>query len=155
MLKEKTKAPDFSLPDQSGVIHKMSDYLGKWVLLYFYPKDNTPGCTKEACSIRDSWLAFKRNKITVFGVSADSVKSHAKFADKFSLPFILLSDEDKKMAKKYKAFGKKKFMGIEYEGMFRVSYLINPNGEIVKAYAKVKPDEHAEEILSDYKILSK
>ena len=155
MLKENTMAPDFSLPDQSGVEHKLSEFLGKWVLLYFYPKDSTPGCTKEACSIRDEWSRFKRNKIVVLGMSVDTVKSHNKFVEKYSLPFILLADTDKKVVKKYKAYGKKKFMGMEFEGVFRVSYLIDPKGEIVKVYKDVKPDEHAEEVLDDYKILSK
>lgn len=155
MLKENTSAPDFSLPDQLGVDHKLSDYLGKWVLLYFYPKDNTPGCTKEACTIKDEWSKFKRNKNVVLGMSVDSVKSHSKFVEKYSLPFTLLADIDKKVVKKYKAYGKKKFMGHEYEGVFRVSYLIDPKGEIAIVYKDVKPDEHAEEVLRDYLALSK
>lgn len=153
MLKEKTLALDFTLPDQFGETHQLSTYQGKWVLLYFYPKDNTPGCTKEACAIKDEWSRFKKNKIVVIGVSADTVKSHLKFVEKYSLPFTLLSDSEKKVVKKYKAYGKKKFMGVEYEGVFRVSYLINPAGMIVRAYKDVKPDLHAQEILSDYKDL--
>ncbi len=155
MLKEKSLAPDFTLPDQVGINHKLSAYLGKWVLLYFYPKDSTPGCTKEACTIKDEWAGFKKNKIVVLGVSADTVKSHLKFVEKYSLPFTLLADVDKKVVKKYKAYGKKKFMGVEYEGVFRVSYLIDPQGKIAKVYKDVKPDLHALEILSDYKILAK
>jgi len=147
------KAPDFLLPDQKGDQHTLSDYRGKWVLLYFYPKDNTPGCTTEACTIRDSYAAFKNNKIVVLGVSADSVESHKKFAEKFTLPFTLLSDEKKEVLKKYKVWGKKSFLGKAFMGIHRMSYLIGPKGFIQKVYPKVKPAEHAEEVFRDIKTL--
>jgi peroxiredoxin Q/BCP len=150
-IKLNTKAPDFNLPDQDGKLHKLSDYKGKWILLYFYPKDNTPGCTKEACGIRDEFKNFKNLNIVVLGVSADSSESHKKFAQKYKLPFTLLSDESKKVLKKYGVWGKKKFMGKEYEGILRTSFLINPDGKIVKIYEQVKPDIHAKEVLKDFK----
>jgi len=150
-IKLNTKAPDFNLPDQDGKLHKLSDYKGKWILLYFYPKDNTPGCTKEACGIRDEFKNFKNLNIVVLGISADSQQSHKKFIQKYKLPFTLLSDESKKVLKKYGVWGKKKFMGKEYEGILRTSFLINPDGKIVKIYEKVKPDIHAKEVLKDFK----
>ena len=153
MLEVGTKAPNFQLPDQGGLTHQLSDYQGQWVLLYFYPKDDTPGCTKEACGIRDVWGDFKKAGIQVFGVSADSVAKHKKFAEKYSLPFTLLSDEEKGMLEAYKVWGKKKFMGREYMGIHRVSYLIDPDGKIAKVYPKVKPAAHAEEVLQDHKEL--
>ncbi len=148
-LKVKDRAPDFSLPDQGGKIHRLSDYKGEWVLLHFYPKDDTPGCTKEACSIRDNFPDFKKLKIMVLGVSVDSVKSHNKFAQKYKLPFTLLADESKLVVNKYGVWAKKKFMGREYMGTLRTSFLINPEGKIAKVYEKVKPELHAEEVLQD------
>jgi len=145
------KAPDFSLQDEKGDTHKLSDYAGKWVLLYFYPKDDTPGCTKEACAIRDEFPDFKKLKITVLGVSVDSVKSHDKFVNKYDLPFTLLSDEDKKVVERYGVWGNKKFMGREYMGTKRMSFLINPEGKIAKVYENVKPELHATEVLKDVK----
>ena len=150
-LKLDTKAPDFNLPDKDGKLHKLSDYKGKWVLLYFYPKDDTPGCTKEACGIRDEFKNFKNLNIVVLGVSADSSESHKKFSQKYKLPFTLLSDESKKVLKKYGVWGKKKFMGKEYEGILRTSFLINPDSKIVKIYEQVKSDTHAKEVLKDFK----
>lgn len=149
------KAPQFNLLDQNGKAHKLSEYVGKYILIYFYPKDDTPGCTKEACSLRDNFPAFKKLGITVFGVSADGEKSHKKFEQKYSLPFTLLSDTDHMIALKYGAWGKKKFMGREYDGMYRVSFLIDREGKIVKVYDKVKPENHAEEVLKDLKELMK
>lgn len=149
LLKLSTKAPAFSLPDQEGKVRALKEYQGSWVALYFYPKDDTPGCTKEACSFRDGFVALKRAGIAVLGVSADSVKSHQKFAEKFSLPFSLLSDEEKKVVELYGVWGKKKFMGREYLGIFRTTFLIDPKGKIVKIYENVKPDSHAEDILAD------
>lgn len=145
------RAPAFALPDQNGKIHKLADYDGQWVLLYFYPKDDTPGCTVEACTIRDNWRAFKEAGIVVLGVSVDSMKSHKKFVEKYSLPFTLLADENKKIVKKYGVWAKKKFMGREYMGTKRWSFLIDPKGKIVKIYEDVKPAEHAAEVLGDYK----
>lgn len=149
------KAPSFSLPDQNGKKHRLSEYTGKYILLYFYPKDDTPGCTKEACALRDNFPAFKKLGITVFGVSADNEKSHKKFEEKYSLPFTLLSDVDHTVAEAYGAWGLKKFMGREYDGIHRVSFLINPEGKIAKVYEKVKPEVHAEEVIADLKALMK
>jgi peroxiredoxin Q/BCP len=147
------KAIDFSLTDQNGKVHKLSSYRGSWVLLYFYPKDDTPGCTKEACGFRDHLNDLKKHDIVVLGVSADSVASHQKFAQKYNLNFPLLADEKKEVIKAYGAWGKKKFMGKEFEGILRVSFLINPEGDIVKKYDKVKPEIHAGEVLEDIKKL--
>lgn len=155
MLKEGTKAPIFTALDQNNEQHTLFQYKGSWLMLYFYPKDNTPGCTKEACSIRDVWQEFKEKGITVLGVSADSVKSHKRFADLFTLPFPLLSDPEKKIIRDYEALGVKKMFGREYEGIFRITYLINPEGKIAKAYPKVKPNIHADEILQDIAQLQK
>jgi peroxiredoxin Q/BCP len=152
-LKEGILGPDFTLPDQAGQEHTLSEYRGQWVLLYFYPKDDTPGCTKQACMIRDSFPAFKKLKIQVFGVSVDSVKKHAKFAEKYELPFTLLSDEEKKVVGMYDVWQKKKFMGREYMGTMRTSFLIDPEGKIAKVYEGVKPEIHAEEVLADLKEL--
>lgn len=144
-----TKAPAFTLADQHGERHRLSDYLGRWVLLYFYPKDDTPGCTTEACALRDETKAFGRHGAVVLGVSTDSVASHAKFVGKYDLPFTLLSDPDKQVVQKYGVWGPKKFMGRSYEGTHRVSFLIDPKGKIAKVYEKVKPAEHAAEVLRD------
>ncbi len=152
-LKIGQKAPIFTLPDQTGNKHKLSSYNGTWVLLYFYPKDDTPGCTKEACGIRDAFPNFKKLKVHVFGISKDSLKSHKKFAEKYRLPFILLADEDKQVMEAYGVWAKKKMMGREYMGTLRTSFLINPEGVIAKIYENVKPDIHAEEVLKDLKIL--
>lgn len=148
-LKAGDKAPEFMLPDQDGVSHKLSDYKDHWVLLYFYPKDDTPGCTKEACTLRDNLPRFGEIKAVVLGVSVDSVKSHRKFADKYQIPFPLLADEDKMVVNAYGVWGEKKFMGRTYMGTNRLSFLIDPTGKIAKVYEKVKPAEHAEEVLKD------
>jgi peroxiredoxin Q/BCP len=152
-LKEGTLAPDFKLADQNGKVHKLSDYRGHWTLMYFYPKDDTTGCTKEACAIRDMMPNFKKLKLQVFGISIDSVKSHKKFEEKYDLPFTLLADEDKKVVEKYGVWGQKKFMGREYMGTLRTSFLVNPEGKIAKIYENVKPEMHANEILEDLKKL--
>lgn len=149
MLSTGIKAPDFSLPDQKGVTTSLSDFAGKWLVIYFYPKDDTPGCTKEACAFRDGWNKYQDQQAVVVGISKDSVSSHANFASKYQLPFVLLSDTQGDVVKQYQAFGNKKFMGRSFEGILRVSYLINPQGVIVKAYDKVSPVDHADEILSD------
>jgi len=153
MLKLNTKAPSFSLPDQNGNVHTLSENLGKWILLYFYPKDDTSGCTKEACSIGEAMPNFKKLKTVVFGISADSVVSHKKFAEKYSLPFNILSDESKKVLEKYGVWAEKSMYGRKYMGILRTSFLINPAGKIVKIYEKVKPELHAEEVLNDLKEL--
>lgn len=143
------KAHNFSLPDQNGTMQTLADYKGKWVILYSYPKDNTPGCTKEACTFRDLEKTFAEKNAVIFGISKDSVDSHKKFAQKFSLPFPLLSDTTLETLKAYGAWGKKKFMGREYDGIIRNTYLINPKGEIEKTYENVDPVKHIEEILKD------
>lgn len=145
------KAPLWTLPDQTGAEHSLADYKGQWIVLYFYPKDDTPGCTKEACSFRDNLPKFKKTKAMVFGVSADPVKKHAKFVEKFSLSFPLLADEEKKVVEAYGVWAKKKFMGREYMGILRTTFLIDPEGKIAKIYENVKPETHAEEVLADLK----
>ncbi len=147
------KATEFSLPDQNGKTHQLAGYKGKWVVLYFYPKDDTPGCTKEACSFRDNIHKFQEKGVVILGVSKDSVVSHKKFADKYRLNFTLLSDEDKKVIRAYKSWGLKKFMGRTFEGTLRNTYLIDPQGEIKKVYEKVNPLIHAGQILKDLQML--
>lgn len=148
-----SKAPAWTMLDQEGKEHSLSDYTGEWVVLYFYPKDDTPGCTKEACAFRDNLPKFKKINANVFGVSVDPVKKHAKFAEKFQLPFTLLSDEDKTVVNAYGLWAKKKFMGREYMGTLRTSFIIDPKGVIAKVYEGVKPETHAEEVLQDLKTL--
>jgi len=149
VLRVGQKAPDFTLTDQNGKQHTLSSYLGKRVLLYFYPADNTPGCTKEACGFRDKSLQAEEKNLVILGVSKDTVESHKNFSGKYSLTFPLLSDTDKKVIGMYGAYGLKKMMGKEYMGILRISFLINPKGEIEKIYKKVKTDSHADEVLSD------
>ena len=140
MLLEQTKAPDFNLPDQHGQNHSLSDYLGQWVLVYFYPKDDTPGCTTEACSMRDNLPAFEKLKLKVLGISADSPESHQEFIKKYGLNFTLLADINKTVINEYGAGG---------TFVKRISYLINPEGNIYKAYPKVDPSTHVAEVLQD------
>lgn len=147
-------APGFNLPDQNGQWHNLKSYLGSWTIVYFYPRDNTPGCTREACSIRDNWGDFSAAGIQVVGISTDSIKSHQKFSFKHKLPFTLLADEEKKAAHAYGVYGKKKFLGKEFTGTKRISFLLDPKGKIAKIYEKVKPSEHAEQILNDFKSIS-
>jgi peroxiredoxin Q/BCP len=142
-------APDVTLPDQDGKTRSLTELKGQWVLVYFYPRDDTPGCTVEACGLRDSAAAYARAGIQVFGISADSSKSHRKFADKFQLPFALLADEEKRVIRAFGAWGKKKFMGREFDGILRQSFLVDPKGKIAKVYGKVKPEAHAAEVLAD------
>ena len=145
------KAPEFTLSDQNGNLHTLNDYTGKWLVVYFYPKDSTPGCTKEACNFRDGRDVLENAGAAVIGISKDSVASHKKFADKHNLNFTLLSDESTETIRAYGAWGKKKFMGKEYEGILRNTYLINPKGEIVKTYEGVNPITHIGEVLQDLK----
>lgn len=142
-------APDFSLIDQNGIAHVLSDYKGKWIILYFYPKDDTPGCTKEACEFRDIHNELTKRNVVVLGISKDSVASHTKFAKKFNLPFPLLSDESLTTIKAYGAWGEKKFMGKSYQGILRKTFLIDPNGQMKKEYPKVFPPGHAATVLGD------
>lgn len=155
MITLNSKAPDFELKDQDGKIHSLKDYKDKYVLLYFYPKDNTSGCTTEACAIRDSFDDFKKYNAVVLGISTDSVKSHSNFSGKYNLPFPILADEDKIVVNLYGVWQKKKMMGREYMGIVRMSFLINPEGKIIKIYEKVKPAEHASEVLLDLYNLTK
>ena len=153
-LKVGDPAPDFCLKDQKGVERCLSDFLGSLVLLYFYPRDFTPGCTKEACEIRDNFEGFKELDVVVLGVSTDSVESHRRFAQKHNLPFILLSDENAEAAKKYGVWQKKKFAGKEFWGVVRTSFLIDKQGNVLRVYEKVKPENHAREVLEDLKELA-
>lgn len=154
-LKLNSKAPNFTLPDESGKYHTLENYRGKWVLIYFYPKDDTPGCTKEACVLRDSFPQFEKINTIVIGISTDSESDHKKFKEKYKLPFILLSDSKKEVVLEYGVWQKKKFLGKEFTGIARTSFLLNPEGEIVKIYEKVKPAVHADEVLSDLQSFQK
>lgn len=143
-------APDFTLPDQDGTAVKLSQFKGQRVVIYFYPKDDTPGCTKEACNFRDQWGAFEKQAITVLGISKDGASSHAKFIAKYDLPFTLLSDaEPCAVAAAYGSYGLKKFMGKEYMGMKRHTFVVDAEGKIEKIYTKVKSETMADDILSD------
>ncbi len=152
-IKLGNQAPEINLPDQDGKTHKLSDYLGQWVLVYFYPKDDTPGCTAEACSLRDNLPKFANTGAVVLGVSTDSVDSHKKFADKYKLLFTLLADEDKKTVAAYGVWQEKSIYGKKYMGIARTSFLISPAGKIAKIYEQVKPEAHAEEVIEDLKQL--
>lgn len=154
MVKIGEKAPDFVLKDQDGKERSLSEFKGKKVLLYFYPRDFTPGCTKEACGIRDNFEGFRKLDVVVLGVSTDSVDRHKRFAQKHNLPFILLSDEKAELSKKYGVWRKKKLAGREYFGIARTSFLIDEEGKIIKIYEKVKPEIHAREVLEDLKKLA-
>jgi peroxiredoxin Q/BCP len=147
-LKEGAKAPPFTAATSGGGKVSLSDYAGRNVILYFYPKDDTPGCTKEACAFRDHFAEFKKKGAVVLGVSTDPVKSHDKFVEKFKLPFTLLADDDKRIVEAYGVWGEKMFMGRKYMGTHRVTFLIGPDGKIRKIWPTVKPEEHAEEVLA-------
>jgi peroxiredoxin Q/BCP len=147
MVEVGKKAPDFTLKDQDGKKHKLSNYIGKPVVLYFYPKDNTPGCTKEACSFRDNFASFRRKGIEVIGVSIDDEKSHTKFKEKYDLPFTLLADPDKKAVEKYGVWVEKNMYGKKKWGTARKTFLIGSDGKISHIFNKVKTDVHATEVL--------
>ncbi len=149
MIHINQQAPPFSLPDQDGKIHTLEDYKGKKVLLYFYPKDDTPGCMIEACSFRDNYQALQDSGLVVLGVSKDSTKSHKKFVEKYKLPFSLLSDVEGVVCAAYGVWQKKKFMGREYMGIERTSFLIDKSGVIEKLYETVKPKIHVDEVKVD------
>jgi peroxiredoxin Q/BCP len=142
------KAPRFETVDQDGRPISLSDFKGRKVVLYFYPKDDTPGCTKEACAFRDAWSQFRKRKVAVLGVSVDDAKSHKKFAQKFSLPFTLLADPEKTIVRDYGAWGQKAMYGRKSMGTHRVTYLIDERGRIAAVWPKVKPDAHAGEVLA-------
>ncbi len=144
-------APDFTLADETGQQHKLSDYRGKPVVLYFYPKDDTPGCTTEACSFRDGYSQYKQAGVVVLGVSPDSSKDHTKFKEKYSLPFTLLADVGHKVCDLYGVWGLKKMMGREYEGVLRTTFLIDAQGKIARVFEKVKPEGHSNEVLAALK----
>jgi len=148
LLKEGDKAPSFTADTSGGGRVSLSDFAGKHVVLYFYPKDDTPGCTKEACAFRDSYQKFVDAGIIVLGVSTDPVKAHDKFVGKYHLPFTLLADPEKRIVNAYGVWGPKSFMGRKYEGTHRVTFLIGPNGRIQKVWPKVKPEEHPNEVLA-------
>lgn len=155
MIKPGSKAPNFDLPDEDNKHHSLSDFVGSWLLLYFYPKDDTPGCTVEACSFRDAQEKFREIGARIVGISTDSVASHKKFAQKHALPFTLLSDSEKKTVADYGVWEKKKFMGREYMGIVRSSFLINKEGTIQKVYEKVNPLTHTAEVLKDIEDFNK
>lgn len=141
-------APDFTLPDQNGNTVRLSDFRGRWVVLYFYPKDMTPGCTQEACSFRDMYQEFREAGIVVLGVSADDVASHQKFTEKYDLPFPLLADPDHTVSEAYGAWREKSMYGKKFWGVDRITYIIDPNGIVRKVFPKVKPASHGDEVYS-------
>jgi thioredoxin-dependent peroxiredoxin len=143
------RAPDFSVPNEQGETVALKDFKGKWVVLYFYPKDNTPGCNKEACAFRDNFDDFTGKNAVILGVSLNSAKDHGKFIEKFGLPFSLLVDADTKLSTAYESYGLKKFMGKEYMGITRNTFLIDPAGKIAQIYLKVKPETHPLAVLND------
>ena len=147
MLTEGKKAPSFKLKDQNGNDVSLKDFIGKQIVLYFYPKDDTPGCTKEACSFRDNFPDFKDIKAVILGVSPDSPASHKKFISKYNLPFTLLSDENKEVLEKYEVWKEKNMYGKKYMGVERTTYIIDENGKIKKIFPKVKVDGHDKEVL--------
>jgi peroxiredoxin Q/BCP len=146
-LTEGMPAPPFEGVDQNGNSIRLQNLRGRKVILYFYPKDNTPGCTKEACNLRDNYAALQEAGYTIIGVSADTIESHKKFAEKYNLPFSLLADPEKKIISAYQAWGKKKLYGKEYEGTLRITYIIDENGIISRIIKNVKPEQHASQIL--------
>lgn len=146
-LMEGDPAPDFSATASGGGNVSLADFKGKNVILYFYPRDDTPGCTKEACAFRDHFAEFEKKGAVVLGVSVDPVKAHDKFVKKFKLPFTLLADEDRKIVEAYGVWGQKSFLGKKYMGTHRVTFLIGADGRIKKIWPKLKPEEHAEEVL--------
>ena len=150
MLKEGSTAPAFKTKDANGEPVSLKDLRGQKVVLYFYPKDDTPGCTKEACSFRDAFSQFKKKGIAVLGVSPDNEASHQKFVTKYKLPFTLLADTDKSIVEAYGVWGEKKFMGRTYMGVHRTTFLIDEKGKIKKIFEKVKPEDHANEVLKAF-----
>ena len=150
-LKEGDKAPDFKGIIENGSEVKLSDYKGKKLVLYFYPKDNTPGCTAQACNLNENQIALKEVGFEILGVSADTAKKHTNFIEKYSLGFSLIADENKEVINAYQVWGPKKFMGKEYDGIHRTTFVINEQGNIEKVFTKVKTKDHANQILESYK----
>ena len=153
MLETGSKLPQFSLPDQHGKVHNMGDYKDLWIIIYFYPKDLTPGCTTEACNFQEALPDFNSIDAVIFGISKDSVDKHKKFADKYNLQFSLLSDENSDVCEQFGVWQKKRLYGKEYMGIMRTTFVVNPDGKIVRVYQKVKVKEHHTEILNDLKVL--
>lgn len=151
-LKEGDKAPDFNVTDQTGKVHRIADYRGKKVILYFYPKDLTPGCTVESCDLRDNYETLTKDGFEVIGVSADDEKKHQKFIDKHNLPFNLLADTDREVLNNYGVWGEKKFMGKTYDGIHRTTFVIDENGVIIKIIRKVKTKNHTQQILNELEL---
>jgi peroxiredoxin Q/BCP len=147
VVAEGQPAPDFELKTDSGETVHLADLRGQTVVLYFYPRDDTPGCTKQACGIRDAWDAFRESGAAVFGISPDDERSHAKFKDKYGLPFALLADPDHRVAEEYGFWGERSFAGKNYMGIERSTVVIAPDGTVAKVFRKVKPDEHAAQVL--------
>jgi peroxiredoxin Q/BCP len=144
-------APEFTLQDDTGQSRSLSDYRGQPLVLYFYPKDDTPGCTTEACNFRDDYSAYQQAGVTILGVSPDTVKSHIKFKAKFGLPFPLLADVDHRVCELYGVWGRKKLMGREYDGVFRTTFIIDSQGKVARVFENVKPAEHSNEVLQALK----
>ena len=149
MLEQGSISPNFTLSDQFGNNHTLSDYHGRWVVIYFYPKDMTPGCTTEACNFRDGFPNFQKLNTIILGISKDNIKRHAKFADKYKLPFPLLSDSEGEVCEKYDVWKEKSLYGRTFMGIVRSTFLIDPKGKIARVYPKVKVKEHASELLND------
>lgn len=149
VLSAGNQAPDFELMDNEGNLHTLSDYQGQTIVVYFYPKDDTPGCTKEACSFRDAYADFREAGVEVIGISPDNEKSHSKFIQKYELPFVLLSDPDHQVCEAFGVWGLKKYMGREYEGVYRTTFVIGPDGVIKRVYENVKPADHSHEVLAE------
>jgi peroxiredoxin Q/BCP len=146
-----TQAPDFTLADETNTTQRLSDFRGRPVILYFYPKDDTPGCTTEACNFRDDYSAYVEADVVILGVSPDSSQSHAKFKEKYGIPFSLLADDGHKVCDMYGVWGPKKFMGKEYVGVLRTTFLIDTNGRVARVFENVKPAEHSVEVLAALK----
>jgi peroxiredoxin Q/BCP len=153
ILSKGVSAPDFTLPDETNTVRRLSDFKGRAVILYFYPKDDTPGCTTEACNFRDDYSAYIDADVVILGVSPDSPGSHMKFKEKYDIPFPLLADDGHKICDQYGVWGPKKFMGREFEGVLRTTFLIDANGRIAKVFENVKPAEHSVEVLAALKKL--
>ncbi len=147
-------APNFKLADENGEPHELKEYLGRPVVLYFYPKDDTPGCTTEACNFRDDYSAYQPAGVVILGISPDSSRSHSRFQSKYQLPFKLLSDEDHLVCEQYGVWGLKKMMGREYFGVMRTTFLISPDGMIARVFENVKPAQHSQEVLAALKEIS-
>jgi peroxiredoxin Q/BCP len=150
-IKSGIPAPEFSLPDETGVTRSLSEFFGRPLILYFYPKDDTPGCTTEACNFRDDYSQYTQAGVTILGVSPDTSQSHAKFKAKYGLPFPLLADAEHKICELYGVWGTKKNYGREYQGVFRTTFLIDEKGKIIQVFEKVKPAEHSEQVLAALK----